>query len=167
MHSVALVPIDARLAEALEAGPEVFARRMGPRLGEVAGATAEAVRQALALPNALPPRWGGFLAMNAATAGIVGACAFHGPPDAAGAVEMSWRTFPPFQRRGFATAMAWGLMARAKDAPEVRAVIAHAPEEDGPATRILHGLGLEPQGEVAHPALGRAWRWQWSRTTFT
>lgn len=170
MPSVALVPIDARLAEALAAGPEEFARRMGPRLGPVADAVAEAVALALARPGARPPRWGGFLAMDAATAGIVGACAFHGPPDGHGTVEMSFRTFPPFERRGFATAMAWGLMARAKDAPEVRRVIAHVPEGDEAAARILRRLGLETEAEaeaqVDHPVWGRARRWIWERATF-
>ncbi|MGC2857019.1 GNAT family N-acetyltransferase [Novispirillum sp. DQ9] len=167
MLRVVLVPIDARLAEALEAGPEAFAARMGPRLGEVADLAAQAVRRSLALPAARPPRWGGFLAMSPATAGIVGACALIGPPETAdGMVEMTVWTFPPFERRGFATAMAAGLMARAKDAPEVRRVIAHTPPGETPSARILRGLGLDQVGESAGPDGRPAWRWEWVRTTF-
>lgn len=165
MHRVALVPIDTRLSEAIEAGPDAFALRMGPRLGEVADLALQAVRQAMARPAAQPPRWGGFLAMSTATAGIVGTCAFLGPPDESGTVEIAWHTFPPFERRGFATAMASNLMARAKDAPEVRRVVAHTAPEEGPSARILRSLGLERTGEVTHPEHGPSWRWEWARAS--
>lgn len=162
---VTLVPIDRRLAEALEDGPEAFARRMGPRLGAVADLAADAVRRTLAMPGAAPPRWGGFLVMDARTAAVVGTCAFKGAPDAVGTVEIAYFTFPPFEGQGYAAEMAAILLARAQEAPEVRRVIAHTLPERNASTRILEKIGLRHTGTVNDPRDGAVWRWEWERTT--
>lgn len=159
MLRVILVPIDDRLAAALSEGPDAFARKMGPRLGPVGADTARVVAAALARPGSTAPGqrsqafWGGFLGMEAATAAVIGACAFLGPPDADGAVEITVETFAPFAGRGFASAMVGSLMARAKDAPSVRRVTAHIEPDHPHPAHILRSHGFEPDDT------GRLWTW--------
>src|SRR5258705_1206577 len=52
--------------------------------------------------------WTGYLAVDRAHQIIVGTCSFTAPPDPEGAVEIAYFTFPPFEGRGNASAMAAG-----------------------------------------------------------
>lgn len=94
---------------------------------------------------------------------LVGICSFAAPP-AAGLVEIAYFTFPPYERRGVALAMAAKLVRIAFDAPEVSAVIAHTAPEENASTHILRKLGFHRDGSVQDEEIGEAWRWRKSRT---
>ncbi len=106
------------------------------------------------------PRWGPYLALDRDSAAVVGTCAYKGPPDADDAVEIAYYTFPPFEGRGYATAMAAALTARAGADPPVRTVRAHTLPERNASARILEKLGFVHLGLVTDPEDGPVWRWE-------
>ena len=104
-----------------------------------------------------PDPWGSYLADVGGD--IVGLCAFKAAPDGKGEVEIAYMTFPAFERRGHATAMAGALTRIALDAG-VAMVIAHTLPEDNASTRALRGNGFRNAGEVVDPEDGPVWRWE-------
>jgi [ribosomal protein S5]-alanine N-acetyltransferase len=105
-------------------------------------------------------RWGPFLAVEPASRLVVGSCAYKGPPDAAGAVEIAYFTFPPYEGKGYATAMAGHLIALAAAPPPARTVRAHTLPERNASVSILEKLGFAHLGEVLDPDDGPVWRWE-------
>ena len=104
--------------------------------------------------------WSGFLAVNRASDTIVGTCGFKSPPDADGIVEIAYFTFPNFEGRGIASAMAMGLVERAGGSIGVRLLLAHTLPETSASTRVLEKAGFRRVGEVIDPEDGRVWRWE-------
>ena len=104
-----------------------------------------------------PDPWGSYLACDGGSP--VGLCAFKAAPDAAGTVEIAYMTFPAFERRGQATAMAKALteMAFAAGAP---LVIAHTLPEENASCRALRRNGFVHAGETIDPEDGLVWRWE-------
>jgi len=88
---------------------------------------------------------------------VVGTAAFVGPP-AAGAVEIAYHTFPEFEGRGIATAMAEQLLEIARKADPCLRVIGFTRPEQDASTRILERIGFHQVGE----GLDEAWRWEFS-----
>jgi ribosomal-protein-alanine N-acetyltransferase len=105
-----------------------------------------------------PYPWRGHLAVTDEL-GPVGACAFKDAPEA-GTVEIAYVTFPPYERRGYATRMAGWLLEQAQASGEVSTVLAHTLPEASPSTAILERHGFERTGEVHLPDDGLVWRWQ-------
>jgi len=161
MPEVALVSITPELAEELARPGELELRR-GLHLGDSRALVAEVVAQTEAQRRAAgaDPEWGGYLAVDAATREVVGSCAFKGAPDAAGAVEIAYFTFPAFERHGFATAMARALERHATASHRVRVLVAHTLPEENASTRVLRKLGFARAGEASDPEVGRVWRWE-------
>lgn len=92
----------------------------------------------------------------------VGACAFKTVP-ANGRVEIAYHTFPEYEGRGYATAMARELVAIASMwAPEV-IVAAQTLIERNASHRILEKLGFEHVGEAMDDEVGRVWEWRRGR----
>ena len=105
-------------------------------------------------------RWGSFLAFDPGSRVVIGTCSYKGPPDTDGVVEIAYFTFPPHGGRGYATAMASQLTARAGTAPAARTVRAHTLPERNASVRILEKLGFAHLGEVVDPEDGPVWRWE-------
>ena len=165
MHSLRLLRIDAALAEALAGGAEAFERAFGARLGEAAPFAQELVASSLDFFAAQDPPWGGYLAVDDALGQVVGTCGFKGPPTNDGIIEIAYYTFPPFEGRGYATAMATRLFELAVSSPLVHRVIAHTLPEPNASTRVLTKAGMRLVGEVWDPEDGRVWRWERERGT--
>ena len=104
-----------------------------------------------------PQPWGSYLAHEAADA--IGICAFKSAPGAAGEVEIAYMTFPAFEGRGHATAMAAALTGIAF-AAGVPTVIAHTLREENASNRALRRNGFAFAGEVEDPEDGLVWRWE-------
>ena len=158
---ILLIPIDERVARALEKGCDEFEKTYHASPGDNLALVREVVDQTLALLARAPrdPPWGGFLAVDEERAAIIGTCGFRTGPGPGGVVEIAYFTFPAFEKKGYATRMARRLIALAEGAIEVRQVIAHTRPERGASTRVLEKAGMVLVGEVEDPEDGRVWRW--------
>lgn len=67
---------------------------------------------------------------------VVGRAGFHGPPDAAGMVEVGYSVDPAFRRQGYARAALVALLTWARDDASIRTVRATI-SPDNPASRAL------------------------------
>lgn len=155
-NNLVFLPIDDDLLTALRDGEQTFTMRHGAALHDVR-LVADVTAQMLALVTR--PPWGGFLAVD--NAQVIGTCAFKAAPDADGMVEIAYYTFPPFERRGYATAMAAELVRRASASPLVKLIIAHTLPERNPSTSVLQRNGFTFAGDVVDPEDGPVWRWEW------
>lgn len=103
-----------------------------------------------------PAPWGSYLAHEGS--GIVGLCAFKTAPTREGRVEIAYMTFPAFEGRGHATAMAAELL-RLAGAAGASEVIAHTLPEENASTGALRRNGFAFAGEAIDPEDGLVWRW--------
>jgi len=159
--SVQLIRIDDSLRANVNHGGDAFAATYAASLGDSTDIVRGVVAQTLEMIEKAPraPEWGGYLAVDAAQALVVGTCGFAHGPEADGTVEIAYFTFPAFEGRGYATAMARALLERALASPEVRDVVAHTLPEPNASTRILENIGFRRAGEAHDPDLGTVWRW--------
>jgi GNAT superfamily N-acetyltransferase len=105
-------------------------------------------------------RWDGYFVVDEGTRELVGSCAFKRPPTDEGMVEIAYFTYPEFEGRGYATAMARKLVDLASRSAAVKQVVAHTLPETNASTRVLEKVGMVFAGEVMDPDDGRVWRWQ-------
>jgi RimJ/RimL family protein N-acetyltransferase len=167
--AIDLHPLHAPALALLRTSPEVYAKREQVDFGDatelvrgIAESTAAYFGDRI---DALGPdgTWGGYLTVDRATRRVVGTCAFKGPPDGDGAVEIAYYTFPEFERQGYATAMAETLRALALAVPSIAIVRAHTLRERNASARLLDKLGFAGPVEVVDPDDGPVWRWEWRR----
>ncbi len=160
--SIELIPLDGPLLHRLAADPAAWAPEAGV---EVAG-TADRVQSVATATIAHhrgsepPLPWAGYLAVDARDRRLVGTCAFKGPPDHGGAVEIAYFTFPEYEGRGYARAMALALSDIAAEHDSVRTLRAHTLPEVNASGRILTRLGFVNLGAVIDPEDGTVWRWE-------
>lgn len=159
---VELLTMDQDEWRLLGTDPAAFAGRRGVLLGEQVGTLREvgAATAAFLARVECEARWGSFLAMDPVSRLVVGTCSYKGPPGADGAVEIAYFTFPMYEGRGYATAMAAVLTARAGTPPPARTVRAHTLPERNASARILEKLGFMHLGQVVDPEDGPVWRWE-------
>lgn len=105
----------------------------------------------------------GFSAKARDTGDVVGGCAFKGPPDADGMVEISYGVEEAHRGRGYATEVAGAMASFAFATGLVRVVRAHTKPGNVPSERVLVKCGFERVGEVVDPEDGQVWRWERSR----
>ena len=112
-----------------------------------------------------PSAWThGFTAIERATNTAVGGCAFKGPPDADGVVEIAYGIEPAYRGRGYAKESAAALVEFALSADAgARRVIAHTRPKNGPSPSVLRRSGFVHVGEVVDPEDGLVWRWEFRR----
>jgi RimJ/RimL family protein N-acetyltransferase len=153
---------DGALAE-LSAAPERYAGSHTLVLAPHADLVQGVAQQTLSFVRreGIAPPWGSYLAVDPATRLVVGTCAFKGPPDGEGVVEVAYFTFPTYEGRGYATAMAGALRERAATSADVRRVVAHTLRQRNASARLLEKLGFRWAGEVQDPEDGPVWRWEW------
>ncbi len=101
-----------------------------------------------------------FNTVERSSGSVVGNCAFKGPPDAEGIVELSYYTDPNYCGRGFATEAAGGLTEFAFASGQVRLVRAHTKSDNNASARVLTKCGFRLIGEVMDPEDGLVWRWE-------
>jgi RimJ/RimL family protein N-acetyltransferase len=158
---IVLIPVTTRLAELLDA-PAAFTAEYGATLGAVASAVRSMVDVTLRFHERTnpPAEYGGYLAADARTMEVVGGCGFNCTAIDAGDVEIAYGTFPPFEGRGYAKAMARALTVHALGSGAPR-IIAHTMPEHNASGSILRATGFRNVGTViADPEDGPVWRWE-------
>ena len=93
----------------------------------------------------------------------IGGCAYKGPPDSEGVVEIAYGVDSAHQGCGYATEAALALVAFAFGSGEVRLVRAHTLPEENASTGVLTKCGFTCVGEVIDPEDGLVWRWELGR----
>jgi len=162
MVKIGLLVLDRMAWAAVAEDPAAFAVEHALTLGVEPAVLRTVGQQTVAMlerTGAIRP-WTGYLAVDRAPQIIVGTCSFTAPPDPEGVVEIAYFTFPPFEGRGYATAMAAGLVELADGTTGIRRVRAHRLPEGNPSTRILEKLGFERVGEAVDPEAGHVWCWE-------
>ncbi len=101
-----------------------------------------------------------YTAVERASGSAVGSCAFKGPPDASGAVEVAYGIDPAYRGRGFATEATGALAGFAFASGLVRLVRAHTRPDNPASIRVLEKCGVSRIGEVMDPEDGLVWRWE-------
>jgi [ribosomal protein S5]-alanine N-acetyltransferase len=91
---------------------------------------------------------------------MIGMCAFTGPPDADGVVEMAYGIAPPFQGKGYATEAAVALVEFASQNGRVRTICAHTLPEINASTHVLEKCGFRKTGEIIDSENNLVWRWE-------
>lgn len=85
---------------------------------------------------------------------LIGTCGYKGPPKG-GTVEIGYGIVAEFQRQGFATEAADGLVAHAFSRPEIRRVVPETLPELTASIGVLRKLGFAPVGEGSEPGVVR------------
>jgi ribosomal-protein-alanine N-acetyltransferase len=102
----------------------------------------------------------GFSAVDRTNGSVIGGCAFKGPPDPDGVVEIAYGVNPDSRGRGYATEVARALVDFAFASGLVRLVRAHTQPGNSASTRVLAKCGFERVGEVVDPEDGLVSRWE-------
>jgi ribosomal-protein-alanine N-acetyltransferase len=102
----------------------------------------------------------GFTLVHKNSGAAVGLCAFKGPPDAAGMVEIAYAIVPEHQGKGYATEAAAALVGYAFGSDQVQVVRAHTLPLVNASTRVLAKCGFQKLGEAIDPDDGLVWRWE-------
>jgi RimJ/RimL family protein N-acetyltransferase len=148
-----LVPISKDLDAAS------LADELAPAFGGDPAGAREVLTQTVELltRDPRPDPWGSYLAHEGDTP--VGLCAFKATPDAVGTVEIAYMTFPAFEGRGHASAMA-GALTRIAFEVGAPLVVAHTLPAENASNRALRRNGFVHAGETMDPEDGRVWRWE-------
>ncbi|MEU4095831.1 GNAT family protein [Streptomyces sp. NPDC026673] len=96
-------------------------------------------------PSAAP--WIMRVAVSEPDGAVVGDAGFHGPPDAAGVVEVGYSVVHRYRRQGYARAMLRALLVRAAAEPGVRTVRATVRSDNIASLATLAGFGFVRVGE--------------------
>ncbi len=142
---VTLIPID------LDGTPRGYADSLPEITIEVFQATAELYRSA-----GFEEPWIGYLALVYNTP--VGTCGFKGRPHD-NRIEIAYFTFPEFEGRGLATAMAAELTAIARQHEPAIVVAAQTLPQRNASHRVLEKLGFKHVDTIDHPEDGIVWEW--------
>lgn len=163
MRAIQLWMLDQPVLAELSEAPERYAAAQALVLTPHADLLQAVARQSLSFvqQGGISAPWAGYLAVDPVTRIVVGTCAFKGPPDMRGEVEVAYFTFPTHEGQGYATAMARALCDRAAASVGVKWVRAHTLRERNASVRVLEKLGFRWDGDVQDPEDGPVWRWVW------
>lgn len=160
--TIELHDLDAIAASLLETDPGAFERQVGLRLNEVRAILPDLARQTVAVltREPRPAPWGAYLGIEIPMRQVVGTCAFKAGPNDRSEVEIAYCTFPPFEGRGVATAMAAALVKIARLSAAANTVLAHTLPKENASTRILRKLDFRLARTAMDPEDGLVWRWE-------
>jgi ribosomal-protein-alanine N-acetyltransferase len=163
MRAIELRTLDQPVLAELSEAPEGYAAPRALVLTPHADLVQAVARQTLDFvqQRGIGAPWGGYLAVDPVTLVVVGTCAFKGPPDVRGEVEIAYFTFPTHEGQGYATAMGRALCDRAAASIGVKWVRAHTLRDRNASVRVLEKLGFTWDGDVQDPEDGPVWRWVW------
>lgn len=114
--------------------------------------------------SAEPDPWvHGFVMVDRDNGEPVGSCAFKGPPDDEGMVEIGYGVDEAHRGRGYATESALAMARFALGQDAVRVVRAHTRLDGVASMRVLEKCGFERVGEVIDPEDGLVLRWEMRR----
>ena len=148
-----------RLAVELESTETVLARIDAMPLVNQAAVSPAWLAQLRASPT--PSPWThGFALVERATGVVVGSCAYKGPPNADGVVEIAYGRAPASQGRGYAREAARALSDFALSVGRARCIRAHTRPENAASARVLAACGFTSLGEVLDPEDGVVNRWE-------
>ncbi len=116
-----------------------------------------AVQMGTLAAQAHVPPWCGYIGWHEDTP--LGFGGFKGEPDADGAVEIGYLTFPQYEGQGVASAVAAGLVGIAREQGSC-AVFAHTLPQENASTGVLRRNGFIRAGEAVDPDEGTVWRWR-------
>lgn len=78
---------------------------------------------------------------------VVGSIGFHGPPDAAGRLEVGYSVDPPYRRRGYAKESVKALFDWAHREHGITRFVASISPDNEPSLRLAAGYGFQQVGE--------------------
>ncbi len=107
----------------------------------------------------------GFRVEDATSRETVGGCAFKGPPNPEGMVEIAYGIDPPHQGKGYATEVARALVEFALGSSQVRLVRGHTKPDNAASIRVMEKAGFHHVGEVMDPEDGLVARLEQTRVT--
>lgn len=158
MHNIVLKPVLPTDQPATQISAELLSNAPNSEL--VANSVQDVVTGQLALyerTGAASP-WIGYLGVDAQSHELLGSCSFIGKPED-GSVEIAYFTFPPYERRGVATAMAEQLLVIAQRTGNP-ALHAFTLPHHNPSTSVLKKLGFKVTGEAEDDDAGVVWKWE-------
>jgi ribosomal-protein-alanine N-acetyltransferase len=148
-----------RLRLVLETTEEVLARIAAMSPADQAEISPDWVAR-LRASDAADPWTHGFAIVERTSGNVVGSCAYKGPPDSQGVVEIAYAVHPNEQGRGYATEAACALADYAFVTSTVQIVRAHTLPENDASARVLSKCGFAFAGEVVDPEDGVVHRWE-------
>jgi RimJ/RimL family protein N-acetyltransferase len=101
-----------------------------------------------------------FAMVDRLTNQVVGSCAFKGPPDDHGMVEVAYGVEEPHQGKGYATEAAQALIGYGISEQLVQRIRAHTKSGSPASECVLQKCGFEWMGEVEDPEDGLVNRWE-------
>jgi ribosomal-protein-alanine N-acetyltransferase len=150
----------SRLELVLQTPSEVLAWVASLPAADRAEVSAEWIARVRSTPDGDP--WAlSYSVIERASGAAVGGCAFKGPPDAAGMVELAYGIDAPHRGRGLATELAQALTEFALADDRVRTVRGHTKPDNAASARVLEKCGFHQVGEVIDPEDGLVVRWEW------
>ena len=158
MAALRLVLIVPELGAAFNRSVREFEAIIGAAAEPLSDVIGPVLEQSIELLASKPrnSNWGCFLTVDDTICQIVGTCAYKDGPNANGAVEIAYYTFPAFEKKGYATAMANELTARSGR----NVVLAHTLPQPSASCRVLEKAGFTRIGEVVDAEDGLVWRWE-------
>jgi RimJ/RimL family protein N-acetyltransferase len=118
-------------------GFDWIAEAPGPGTWELAGITARAAEVGWYVPP-----WGMYVIVRAVDERALGGIGFHGPPTAAGEVEIGYELAPGARGAGYATEAVRAVAALALADPEVHAVTARTAPRNTASQAVLLRAGF-------------------------
>jgi RimJ/RimL family protein N-acetyltransferase len=160
LPTLKLINIDDSLVQAF--AENRGAEYLGAELHESLEAIKDVLDQTMSMLRSVPRSdpWGCYLAVDRATNVVIGTCGFKSGPTAQHEIELAYFTYPAFEGKGYATAMATALIAIAVASTQVRALAAHTLPAANASTRVLQKVGLKFIAEIMDPEDGKVWRWE-------